>query len=187
MRQFSLPLLITLMLMSFNSHAAESFIEPGLIASVGVGAAPLYVEEIIVDDALTVGGMVIAFYTNAKIGRQIRDFSIHLTTSQNWYSDASGNIYAVGISGVGVTYWPKDFFKTYYSINAGLATKAIFGADTYADGSGINLGMGRILSDRLTLDINYNYLSLNKVATPGFQGDSAAISSLNIGLTYFWK
>lgn len=157
----------------------------GLFASLGAGFSPLYIEETTLDDALSSGATVMAVHSSAQLGRVFNNYyAAYLLAEHNWYIDSERNVYMSGLTGLGATYLVPDFHQFYLSGGAGFASKTIFGTQNTATGWGLLLGIGRPINDHIALDVSYSFLNLNK--TTQAIGDSEAISSLQLSLSYRW-
>lgn len=157
----------------------------GFFYSIGVGISPIYIEEIASDSALSGGATVTAFNAESRVGLVFREeFAAYAMTSQNFYTDSEAQIYTTGLTGLGVQYFPENFFDTYVLLGAGLASKIVFTSNEMlsATGTGVQFGIGRAFSRLLALEANYKYLSLTKPALPFVAGDTEAISSIQISL-----
>ena len=159
----------------------------GLFVRAGAGFAPIYVEEVVVDTVLASGATVTAFHSSVHAGSVFNDFyAVYAMAEHNWYIDSEQRIYNTGLVGLGGTYFIPELYGLYLNAGAGLATKVIFGADASASGFGLQLGVGRPLTDHIVLDVNYNYLSLSSVANPAANGDIETISSVQFTFSYQW-
>lgn len=169
---------------SLLSHAAE----PGeSFGTIGLGFAPLYVEEVVTDNRLTAGATVNPIHLNSQLGYYLNpSLALLLSTSQDGYVDANQNIYLTGVTGVGLLYSPNEFANTHLRFSAGLGAKAILGELDSTTGFGVNLGFHQWINSQWALDASYHYIQLNAVSSVFASGDEEAISALHLGVTYRW-
>jgi len=156
----------------------------GWFSGVGAGFAPLHIEEIIADNELAAGATTISPTFSLRTGWVVQEYAIYLMTEQNLYLDTAQNISTSGLTGLGVGFLVPGLNDWYLLAGAGLASKAIIGADSFATGVGLNLGLGRPLSQNFTLEMNYSYLSLDSVVVPFVLGARETTTSLQFNLLY---
>lgn len=154
---------------------------------VGAGVAPIYIEEIVIDNQLTAGATVTPIYSMVEAGVQFNpNHAILVAAHHHWYIDAEGQIYLTGLLGLGTAYEMPELANTRVQVSGGLAQKMVFGADLSASGWGLNIGLSKPFGSSVKAHVNYSFLALNGTASAYANGDRTSISSLQLGVSYRW-
>jgi len=183
-RTFGLILLTLFTAMAWGQTGLAT--SSGWFSGIGSGFAPLYIEEIIADDQLAAGATAISPTFSLRTGWVVQHYAIYLMTEQNIYVNEAQDTSTSGLTGLGISYLVPGLNDCYLSAGAGLASKTVIGDDAFASGTGLQLGVGRPLSQHFTLEMNYSYFSLDSVAVPFAVGERETITSLQFNLLFLW-
>lgn len=180
-------MLFTLFASGFSNAQSALDLNSGQYFGFGLGFSPIYIEELYAEDSFQGGSYVITFHSLGQYGLVLNDIStLYLTDSRNWYNNIEGAVVTSGITGVGASYFPRNFYSLYGKASGGLASKMTIGENGLASGLGVNLGLGWNAWRQLNFELNYNLLNFAS-ASSNDGADTEVISSLAVSMSFFWQ